>query len=135
MNINYQLAFMKLLSQQNMNRRQLRKNFGTHVRIRPIAARRDPFGRSLMRLDDDWFISGTGDDGIRISNERTGHFADLGFTDIHHFTGDPGRSRDTAMYGVLTLNVQLGLRGNNLDREPTLRPGLARRAISNKHRT
>lgn len=76
-------------------------------------------GPRLLSLDDDWSIQ-PDDDGVKITNIRTGHDSVLGYDHIHHFTSDPSRGTNC---GFLTLNVQVHIGGDHLWIEPTARPG------------
>lgn len=106
-----------------MQKSQLAKNLGYHVRLRPIACRLDPLGLELPFVDDHWVIRSALDDGIKISNIRTQHFFKLGYDHVHHFTSDTTQASTGTKYGFLTLLVQIYLQGENLTIEPTLRPG------------
>lgn len=76
-----------------MNKNALRKCESMQVRIRPIAKRFDvgKRGLELALIDDDWLVGSLTDQGVPISNLRTGHGTTLGYDHIHHFTTDPQR--------------------------------------------
>jgi hypothetical protein len=62
-----------------MNRSALKKNVSNLVRIRPIVKRFcGTGGPRLPPVDDDWLIQLVADDGVRISNNNTGHDTILG---------------------------------------------------------
>jgi hypothetical protein len=93
------------------------------VRIRPIVKRFcGTGGPQLPPVDDDWLIQLVADDGLRVSNNNTGHGTILGYDQVHHFMSDPDRG---VGYGFLILNVQIHIGGNRLWTEPTFRPGEA----------
>ncbi len=100
-----------------MNKAALKKNVGHHARIRPMAKRfgGGPTGPRLPPVDDDWTIQGYERDGIRISNNATGHGTLLGFDHIREFTTDPVRGQG---YCTLILKVQLHIGGCSLWAEP-----------------
>lgn len=106
-----------------MNLVQLKKNVNERVQLRPIARRFDKHERELQQEDDDWIIQEVSDEGIRISNIRTGHTTVLGRDHIHHYTSNPDRSQTGVKHGFLTLNVQILLKGATLKIEPTAGPG------------
>lgn len=106
-----------------MNKNELKKNVGYHVKLRPMA-KRFAGGRSgpqLPPVDDDWLIQTVDKTGIRISNSATGHGTVLGFDHIREFTTDPVRGQG---YGLLILKTQLHIGGRNLWTEP-ITPGLS----------
>jgi hypothetical protein len=63
-----------------MNKSELKKNVGHHVRLRPMAKRfaGGPTGPQLPPVNDDWLIQGFERNGVRISNNATGHGTVLG---------------------------------------------------------
>jgi hypothetical protein len=67
-------------------------------------------------------VQSVSSDGALITNPRTGHFTTLAEDHIHHWTSNPGRSRNGARYGFFTLTVQLYIQGNEIRIRPTL-PG------------
>lgn len=103
-----------------MNKDQIKKSLGHHVRIRPIANRFDGVQR-LDVIDDDWIIS-RADEHVELTNVRTGHVAALGYDHIFGYVSEPGRNRGGIKYGFLQLRVQVSLRGQQLAIEP-LPPG------------
>lgn len=103
-----------------MNKDQIKKSLGHHVRIRPIANRFDGLQR-LEGIDDDWIISRV-DEHVELTNVRTGHVAALGYDHIFSYVSEPGRNRGEVKYGFLQLRVQVYLRGQQLGIEP-LTPG------------
>jgi hypothetical protein len=106
-----------------MNKTALKKNTGTHVRLRPIPKRFfGADGPQLPPVDDTWILEGVDDSGVRIRNTRTPHGTVLGFDQVHHYATDPARG---AGNGFLILNTQLHFGGNALWTEPTFRPGEA----------
>src|ERR1035441_8991004 len=96
-----------------MNKIELKKNVGHHVRMRPMAKRfvGGHSGPQLPPVDDDWLIQGVEKDGIRISNSMTGHGTFLGFDHIREFSTDPVRGQG---YGLLILKSQLHIGGCSL---------------------
>lgn len=106
-----------------MNKSELKKNAGHHVKLRPMAKRfaGGPSGPQLPPVDDDWLIQGVEKTGVRISNSATGHGTVLGFDHIREFTTDTVRGQG---YGVLILKTQLHIGGRNLWTEP-ITPGLS----------
>jgi hypothetical protein len=106
-----------------MNKIELKKNVGHHVRMRPMAQRfvGGHSGPQLPPVDDDWLIQGVDKAGVRISNSATGHGTVLGFDHIREFTTDPVRGQG---YGLLVLKTQLHIGGCNLWTEP-ITPGMS----------
>ena len=98
----------------------MKKNVGFHVRLVPVAAPLDEFGRGMTRMDDDWIIEDVSNDEVRISNTRTGHATLLGKDHIYSYTSNPDRS---PRHGFLTLNVQIFFYGDRLDVRPNSKPG------------
>lgn len=106
-----------------MNKSRMKKNAWSHVGLRPVANRfHGAGGPQLPPVDDDWMITGVEDNGVRISNNHTGHGTVLGWDQIHHYATDPDRG---ARNGFLILNTQVSIGGNSLWCEPTFRPGEA----------
>ena len=104
-----------------MNKAELKKNVGHHVRLRPMAKRfvGAPTGPQLPPVDDDWLIQGFEKNGLRISNNATGHGTVLGFDHIREFATDPVRGQGN---GTLILKSQVHIGGNSLWTEPIV-PG------------
>jgi len=100
-----------------MNKAELKKNVGHHVRLRPMAKRfvGGPTGPQLPPVDDDWLIQGFEKNGVRISNNATGHGTVLGFDHIREFATEPVRGQG---YGMLILKSQLHIGGCSLWIEP-----------------
>jgi hypothetical protein len=106
-----------------MNKAKMKKNEWSHVRLRPVARRFwGADGPQLPPVDDDWMITGVNDDGVRISNNHTGHGTLLAWDQIHHWSTDPDKG---GRNGILTLNTQVNIGGTHLWCEPTFRPGEA----------
>jgi hypothetical protein len=59
-----------------MNKNMMKKNVNTHVLLVPPACRLDHNGlESKTTVDDDWWrVESVDDDGVKISDPRTGHF-------------------------------------------------------------
>lgn len=91
-----------------MNKGQLQKNVGFHVRLRPPAVATPAFQR-----DDDWTVQKVEDEKLELLNERTGHVAVMGLDAVKSFTADPARDTASAKYGFLQLTVQVKLRDKN----------------------
>ncbi|WP_321476623.1 hypothetical protein [uncultured Paludibaculum sp.] len=100
-----------------MNKNELKKDLGQHVRLRPMAKRfvGGPSGPQVPPVDDDWLIQAVDKTGIRISNGATGHGTVLGYDHIREFTTDPVRGQG---YGTLILKTQVHVGGNHLWTEP-----------------
>ena len=111
-----------------MNKTELKKNVGHHMRLRPMAKRfvGGPTGPQLPPVDDDWLIQGFEKDGVRISNNATGHGTDLGFDHIREFATDPVRGQG---YGTLILKSQLHISGCSLWIEPISASGSAQNQL------
>ena len=106
-----------------MNKEQLKKSVGDRVRIVPVAIRLDSDGFELPQEDDVWIIDRATDEGLEISNIRTGHRPTLAFDHIYRYTSDPGNSQGGIKHGFLTLHVQLYLQGAHVHLKPNTRPG------------
>jgi len=72
-------------------------------------------GLMLPRLDDDWIMQDFDRrKGIRLSNTRTGHVAQIEFRHIRQYDSEEARSWDGLKHGRLRLRVELTLSGCNL---------------------
>jgi len=107
-----------------MNVEYFKKNVGSRVQLVPTAIRLDDYDRELPVMDDDWHVQSVAEDGIQISNLRTGHSLMLGKDHIHHFTSNPDRSLGGIKFGFLTLHVQVFIQNKKgCWIRPNLRPG------------
>jgi hypothetical protein len=107
----------------HLNREQLKKTVGMHMQIQPVAHRLDDAGKPLQPMDDDWVVESVTDEGMKISNSRTGLFTLLGLDHIYSYTSNPSRIEGGLKFGFLTLKVQLTLKRLEVIVRPTLRPG------------
>jgi hypothetical protein len=105
-----------------MNKEMIKNNVYAHVVLQPPAIRLDKNGIELpAAVDDDWWqIQSVTDDGVTISEPRSGHFRLLGYDHIKKFTSDGVKNGNAR--GFLTLQVQLYVQGNEVRLLPT-RPG------------
>jgi hypothetical protein len=110
------------ISQTPMNKEMMKKNVHAHVLLQPPACRLDENGFEVpASVDDDWWlIQSITDEGVTISDPRTGHVRLLGYDHIHKFTSDG--VKDGAKRGFLTLTVQLYVQARDVRVMPT-RPG------------
>ncbi len=106
-----------------VNLEYFKKNVGWRVQLVPTEIRLDEYDRELPVMNDDWLLESVTEEGVRISNVRTGHGIVLGTDHIHHFTSNPNRSLGVVKYGFLTLHVQVFLRATECWVQPNLRPG------------
>jgi hypothetical protein len=106
-----------------LNREQLKKTVGMRMQLQPVAHRLDDAGKLLAAIDDDWLVESVTDDGVKISNPRTGLWTVLGLDHIYSFTSNPGRVQGGLKFGFLMLKVQLTLKRQEVIVRPTLRPG------------
>jgi hypothetical protein len=97
-----------------VNKDQLKKTKGYHVRVRPVAVR----SGGLPQIDDDWLIESIAEAGITIFNMRTHHRPVLAFDHIREFMTDVGRDRGGIKHGFLRLKVQLTLTDRDVLTEP-----------------
>jgi len=105
-----------------MHKDQMKKNVGSHVLLLPPACRLDQNGFELKAVPDEWWlIEDVSDDGVRISDPRTGHVKILAYDHISKFTSD--EAKNGARRGFLTLLVQLFVQGNSVSVVPNGRPG------------
>jgi hypothetical protein len=105
-----------------MNKDMMKKNVGVHVLLVPPACRLDQHGFELKAVDDDWWlIQDVTNDGVQISDPRTGHFRNLGYDHVHRFTTDG--TRNGSRRGFLSLHVQVFVQGNDVRVVPNARPG------------
>lgn len=118
-----------------MKKDQIKKNLYHRVKLRPITKR---FSNDVEigRFDDDRIIDNIPDEGVEISDTRSGYRFTLGFDHIHSYLSDPNRNYDGLKHGVLVLNVQLCI---DIDRrkvsiEPTERPGKAYDSMPTKQK-
>lgn len=100
----------------------MKKNVGSHVLLVPPACRLNGEGFEIAGVEDDWWlVQSVTDDGVTISDPRTGHFRLLGYDHVYKFTSD-GTRNGTAR-GFLSLHVQLIVQGNDVRVVPNARPG------------
>jgi hypothetical protein len=104
-----------------MNKSKLAKTRYFRMRIRPVARRFDAT-RELPRIDDDWLVEDTSQDGLRLKNSRTGHGILLPYDHIHDFRSDPSEYPREVKRGFLMLLSQVWLQGNRAGIEPLMRP-------------
>ena len=106
-----------------MNKDQIKKNLHAHVQLVPPAYRLDKNGLEQRPVSDDdwWLIAAIGDEGVTISDPRTGHVKMLGYDHIYKFTSD--EPKNGAKRGFLSLHVQLFVQGNSVSVLPNARPG------------
>jgi hypothetical protein len=93
------------------------------MQLQPVAHRLDDAASLLAPIDDDWLVESVTDDGMRISNPRTGLSTLLGLDHIYSFTSNPGRVEGGLKFGFLMLKVQLTLKRNEVIVRPIPRPG------------
>jgi hypothetical protein len=104
-----------------MNRNMMKKNVHSHVLLQPPACRLDHNGFEVKAVEDDWWlVQVVTDEGVTISDPRSGHFRLLGYDHIQKFTSDG--MKQGAKRGFLTLHVQLYVQGNDVRVLPT-QPG------------
>jgi hypothetical protein len=104
-----------------MNRNMMKKNVHSRVLLQPPAYRLDHHGFEVKAVEDEWWIvQEITDEGVTISDPRSGHFRLLGYDHIQKFTSDG--MKQGAKRGFLTLLVQLYIQGNDVRVLPT-RPG------------
>src|SRR6266571_5684775 len=97
-----------------MNKAQLAKSVGFHVRLRPIAA--EP---TLREIDDDWEITKVENDTLEMRNVRSSHTAVMGVDAVVSLTRDPARDTQQRKYGFLQITVRVILQRNGrADIEP-----------------
>jgi hypothetical protein len=108
-----------------LNYEQLKKMAGMRIQLVPPAHRLDDAGKLLPQIDDDWLVEGISEEGVRISNPRTGLFVVLGLDHIHSYASNPSRKDGGSKFGFFTLKVQLTLKRHEVLVRPNLRPGEA----------
>ena len=93
-----------------MNREGLRLLRGRVVKLRPAVQRLLPSGLFLPSIDDDWFVEHAppANGVVRVHNQATGHFVDLGTDNVYEFRGPDN----------LVLKEQLTLSGRDVLRDP-----------------
>lgn len=105
-----------------MNKDMMKKNVGSHVLLVPPACRLNKDGFELAAVEDDWWlVQSVADDGVTISDPRTGHCRLLGYDHIYKFTSDGTRKGPAR--GFLSLHVQLTVQGSDVRVVPNARPG------------
>jgi hypothetical protein len=93
-----------------MNRNMMKKNVHSHVLLQPPAYRLDHNGFEVMAVEDDWWlVQEITDEGVTISDPRSGHFRLLGYDHIQKFTSDG--MKQGAKRGFLTLLVHYMSKG------------------------
>ena len=103
-----------------MNWKKLSECVGWRMRLRPIPLRLDGL-EALLKKDDIWIVLRVEKQkSVELSNIRTGHIARLGNDHIHHYTSDTMSETNGLNHGFLELNIQLIIRGLNLEFEPLL---------------
>jgi len=85
-----------------MNKSQLQKSLGFHVRFRPEA-----IDRTRTPRDDDWILKAVEDDLVELVNARTNDVVRMAYDSIISFHREPDRDTDTGKYGFLSLSVQV----------------------------
>lgn len=105
-----------------MNKDMMKKNVFAHVQLQPAACHLDHNGFEVKPTvaDDWWLVEDVTDDGVKISDPRTGHVRLLGYDHIQKFTSDG--VKNGSKRGFLTLLVQIYVQGNDVRILPT-RPG------------
>jgi hypothetical protein len=99
----------------------MKKNVHSHVLLQPPAYRLDHNGFEVNPVEDEWWlVSEVTDEGVTISEPRTGHFRLLGYDHIEKFASDG--VKNGAKRGFLRLLVQLYVQGTDVRVLPT-RPG------------
>lgn len=100
-----------------MNLRELKKNVGHQLRLRPLPYRAEDDGTRLASIDDYWRLDGihAKPNRLRLVNVRTGHFVDLQSDNVKQF-----QSPD-----FLILRCQLTLTSKQVRIEPLLPAGRA----------
>jgi hypothetical protein len=93
------------------------------MQLQPVAHRLDDAGRLLPAIDDDWLVESVSDDGVKISNPRTGLFVLLGLDHVYSYTSNPRRLEGGLKFGFLMLKAQLTLKRNEVVVRPIPRPG------------
>jgi hypothetical protein len=91
-----------------VNKDQLKKNIGYHVRLRPKARHSD----GLSQRDDDWLIQSADNAGLQIKHIGSDQQTLLPYDHIREFLTDPNRNFGGIKHGFLRLKVQLTLTGN-----------------------
>jgi hypothetical protein len=106
-----------------LNFEQLKKTKGMRMQLVPLAHRLDDAGKVLPQIDDDWLVESVSQEGIAISNSRTGLSVMLGLDHIHSYASNPNRKEGGSKFGFFTLKVQLTLKRHEVVIRPNLRPG------------
>jgi hypothetical protein len=106
-----------------LNFEQLKKTKGMRMQLVPLAHRLDDAGKLLPQIDDDWLVESVSEEGIAISNPRTGLSVMLGLDHIHSYASNPNRKEGGSKFGFFTLKVQLTLKRHEVVVRPNLRPG------------
>jgi hypothetical protein len=92
-----------------MNVEQLKKNVGSHVKIRPRAVSKMPGNdRTLPQRDDDWMITRVENNRVSLQNSTTDHVVDLGNDEVKEYRSS----------GHLLLRCKITLSGDRVHREP-----------------
>ena len=88
-----------------------------HIRLRPIHRRFDGFsGFELPPIDNKWFVSEAGHNGVVIKNDASDHTLSLAADQIREFQTDPsGKS-----FGFLVMKGQVWVSGKEAGVEPLL---------------
>ncbi len=99
-----------------MNWEQVKKNEGTHVRLRPPA-------RGLSIPDGDWFISEVNkrDRYAQLNFPPTGHTVRLNGDHLRNYVSDSTRGGGGKTFGFLLLEVELTFDNRGVNMEPLLR--------------
>lgn len=106
-----------------MNKDMIKRNVGAHVLLVPPACHLDRNGLEIPPgvEDDFWIVESVTDEGVRISDPRTGHARVLAYDHVYNFTSD--QAKNGARRGFLTLKVQMYVQGNEVRIVPNVRPG------------
>jgi len=100
-----------------VNRAQLTKTIGQHVRLRPEA--KGPRGEPV---DDDWLVRAVDDRRVELVNQRSGDLALVGLDHVYGYDSNPQRDTDAIKYGFLKLHVEVTLTGRDVRIEPLPSP-------------
>jgi hypothetical protein len=100
-----------------MNLKQLKKNIGSRVRLRPAAIHLARDGLELPARDDDWVLADVTDTDVHLQDTSTSPLkAVLGADVVHRFDSDASRSKAAGLqHGFLVLMQQMLIQADKID--------------------
>jgi len=106
-----------------VNKEQLKKNIGMHVRIQPAMQVYGDRGQLEGAHDDIWTVCDATNTELVLENQWNQFRFSLGFDSYVNFVEDPEGKRSRKIDGILVLKAQIYLYDGRLQFAPTIAPG------------